>query len=221
MKYSANTVQLESTYVSQSEEQISQIYDSFGKRCFDVVVSSLVMLTVLAWLVPVLGILIKLSSPGPVFFVQWRTGRNGKKFRCLKFRTMRQNAVAPFKQATQNDPRITQIGKFLRKTNLDEMPQFINVLRGEMSVVGPRPHAVEHDAQYWNVVPNFNKRYTIKPGITGLAQTRGLRGEAGLKDMEHRLKLDRWYIQNQSPILDVKICWWTVSKMLKGDEKAY
>lgn len=232
MKYSTDTLRLDTTYFesennptyapNQTKGKISQPSATpFGKRCFDVVMASFVTMTVLIWLVPIIGTLIKLSSPGPVFFIQWRTGRNGRKFRCLKFRTMRANQVAPFKQASANDPRITKIGAFLRKTNLDEMPQFLNVLLGDMSIVGPRPHAVEHDAQYWSVVPNFPARYLVKPGITGLAQTRGLRGEAGLRDMEMRLKMDQWYIKKRSAMLDAKICWWTVEKMIKGDEKAY
>lgn len=191
-----------------------------GKRCFDIAMSSFIIITVLSWMIPLIGIFIKISSKGPIFFIQWRTGRYGKKFKCIKFRTMVHDKAATFRQATGDDPRITNIGRFLRKTNLDEMPQFLNVLLGDMSIVGPRPHAIEHDAQYWTIVPDFKTRYLVKPGITGISQTRGLRGEAGLKDMELRLKLDQWYIKKQSPILDVKICWWTVEKMIKGDEKA-
>ncbi|WP_243406520.1 sugar transferase [Siphonobacter curvatus] len=234
MNYSENTLRLDTAYGEAKKNRTnlesrpslhSPVANSsqmpIGKRCFDVLMASFVALTVLSWMIPMIGVLIKLSSPGPIFFVQWRTGRNGRRFRCLKFRTMRHNQVAPFKQASADDPRITPIGKFLRKTNLDEMPQFLNVLWGDMSIVGPRPHALEHDAQYWEVVPGFPTRYLVKPGITGLAQTRGLRGEAGLKDMEHRLKLDQWYIRRRSAVLDAKICWWTVEKMIKGDEKAY
>lgn len=232
MKYSEDTFRLDTTYVEKSASRpegrssapLALTQPSpmpVGKRFFDVVMASLVTLVVLSWMIPIIGTLVKLSSPGPIFFVQWRTGRNGRRFRCLKFRTMRHNEVAPFKQASADDPRITSIGKFLRKTNLDEMPQFLNVLWGDMSIVGPRPHALEHDAQYWDAVPGFATRYIVKPGITGLAQTRGLRGEAGLKDMEHRLKLDQWYIKRRSAVLDAKICWWTVEKMIKGDEKAY
>lgn len=227
MKYSANTLQLDSSYLNdngkreESTETLSRQATPLGKRFFDVTVSSLVALTVLTWMIPFIGVLIKLSSPGPVFFMQWRNGRNGKRFRCLKFRTMRFDRNAEFRQATANDPRITPIGRFLRKTNLDEMPQFLNVLMGDMSIVGPRPHAVEHDAQYEAKVPGYLHRYVVKPGITGLAQTRGLRGETALTDMYHRVRLDRWYIRRQSAVLDVKICWWTVEKMIRGDEKAF
>ncbi len=233
MKYSTDTLRLDTTYFDKegtttptSQPKFTAVGNQptatpLGKRAFDVLMASFVTLAVLSWMIPVIGLLVKLSSPGPIFFIQWRTGRNGQRFRCLKFRTMRHNEVAPFKQASAEDPRITKIGKFLRKTNLDEMPQFLNVLWGDMSIVGPRPHALEHDAQYWDIVPNFPNRYLVKPGITGLAQTRGLRGEAGLRDMEQRLKLDQWYIKKRSATLDVKICWWTVEKMIKGDEKAY
>jgi putative colanic acid biosynthesis UDP-glucose lipid carrier transferase len=226
MKYSANTIQLDSPFIDQnggldrSRETFARQATPLGKRVFDITVSSLVTLTVLTWMIPVIGLLVRLSSPGPIFFMQWRNGRNGRRFRCLKFRTMRFDRNAKFKQATANDPRITPIGRFLRKTNLDEMPQFLNVLMGDMSIVGPRPHAVEHDAQFEAVVPGYLARYAVKPGITGLAQTRGLRGETGMTDMLHRVRLDRWYIQRQSAVLDVKICWWTVEKMVKGDEKA-
>lgn len=193
----------------------------WGKRGFDVLMAGLVITTVLSWMIPLIGIWIKLSSPGPIFYIQRRTGRRGRHFNCLKFRTMRYQVNAPFRQAIPNDPRVTNLGKFLRKTNLDEMPQFLNVLWGDMSIVGPRPHALEHDAQYWDLVPDYAVRYLIKPGITGLAQSRGYRGEANLLQMKHRLKLDQWYIKKQSPGLDVKICWWTVQKMIQGDEKAH
>ncbi|PMD90713.1 sugar transferase [Siphonobacter sp. BAB-5405] len=192
-----------------------------GKRVFDVCMASLVTVLVLFWMIPLIGVLIKLSSPGPIFFVQWRTGRRGKPFRCFKFRTMKYVKDSSFKQATRNDPRITPIGQFLRKTNLDEMPQFLNVILGDMSIVGPRPHALEHDAEYWTIVPNFSHRYLVRPGITGLAQTRGLRGEVGLREMKNRLRMDQWYIRKRSTVLDVKICWWTVEKMIKGDKKAW
>ncbi|OZI06363.1 sugar transferase [Siphonobacter sp. BAB-5385] len=192
-----------------------------GKRVFDVCMASLVTVLVLFWMIPLIGVLIKLSSPGPIFYVQWRTGRRGKPFRCFKFRTMKYVKDSSFKQATRNDPRITPIGQFLRKTNLDEMPQFLNVILGDMSIVGPRPHALEHDAEYWTIVPNFSHRYLVRPGITGLAQTRGLRGEVGLREMKNRLRMDQWYIRKRSTVLDVKICWWTVEKMIKGDKKAW
>lgn len=213
-----------SSYVDQATPAVSTAYEQagWGKRVFDIAFATLVTLFVLTWLIPVIGLLIRLSSPGPVLFIQLRTGRNGRQFRCLKFRTMRHDLKAEFKQATSNDPRVTRIGRFLRKTNLDEMPQFINVLLGDMSVVGPRPHAIQHDAQYWHAIPGYAHRYSIKPGITGLAQTRGCRGEtSALRDMMHRVRLDHFYIRKQNPILDIKICWWTVAKVFEGDNKAF
>ncbi|MBC7569854.1 MAG: sugar transferase [Spirosoma sp.] len=193
----------------------------WGKRLLDLLIATLAMLLVMVWLVPLLSIVIRLTSPGPALFVQLRTGRNGRLFRCLKFRTMSYEPNAQFKQATKNDCRVTRIGAVLRKTNLDELPQILNVLRGDMSVVGPRPHPIALDAQHWHTLPHYPSRYTVKPGITGLAQVRGHRGEtAQLIDMAHRVRLDRLYIQKQSVWLDLKICWWTATSMIKGDKKA-
>lgn len=188
-------------------------------------IASLVLIGILSWLIPILGLLIKATSPGPILFVQWRTGRYGRPFRCYKFRTMAhhsRSAHAPFKQAEKDDIRITKIGRFLRKTNLDEMPQFINVFLGNMSVVGPRPHAIQHDAEVWLSIPDYKKRYQILPGVTGLAQVRGARGltnEAG--KMEQRVKYDLFYIQKRSFRFDAQICWWTVKAMVQGDPRAW
>ncbi|WP_266364921.1 sugar transferase [Tellurirhabdus rosea] len=214
---------LPSTYPRPSEElkvrmPFRGIY--WGKRLFDILTSIFVSIFFLSWFLPIVGLLICIDSKGPVFFIQLRTGRNGRQFRCLKLRTMAHRPDSTFQQATKNDPRVTRLGAFLRKTNLDEMPQFLNVLVGDMSVVGPRPHAIQHDAQFFHSIPNYRNRYAIKPGITGLAQTRGLRGETNLKEMQNRVKMDIWYIKNHGPILDIKICWWTIQKMFKGDEKA-
>ncbi|WP_461148543.1 sugar transferase [Spirosoma pulveris] len=192
------------------------------KRIFDIVFSLSVSLFILSWLVPLLGIAIQINSPGPMLFVQLRTGRNGRQFRCFKLRTMIVRQESVFQQATRNDPRVTRLGQILRKTNLDELPQFLNVLKGDMSIVGPRPHPIPLDAQHWYSMPNYPERYNVKPGITGLAQVRGCRGETDtLIKMEHRVRLDRWYINNRSFALDVKICWWTVYNMVKGDKKAW
>ena len=194
----------------------------FGKRMFDIVFSVLISVFVLAWLIPLLGFAIRLNSPGPFLFVQLRTGRNGRQFRCFKLRTMVSHRESVFRQATQNDQRITKLGRVLRKTNLDELPQFLNVILGDMSVVGPRPHPLPLDAQHWHTMPNYPERYDVKPGITGLAQVRGCRGETDtLQKMEHRLRLDRWYIAKRSLALDLKICWWTAIRMAKGDRKAW
>ncbi len=196
---------------------------SFWKRLFDLIVASLVTLFVLSWLIPTVGLLIILTSPGPVFFSQRRTGLYGHTFVCLKFRTMAFSPQeVPFQQTAIDDPRVTRIGYWLRKTNLDEMPQFINVLLGQMSVVGPRPHAVPHDAQFWFTLSDYSKRYLVVPGITGLAQVRGSRGIANdLRKMEHRLKYDLMYINRQSLKYDCLICWWTIKSMVLGDPNAW
>lgn len=194
----------------------------WGKRLFDVLAAGLLVAFVLSWLIPILGLAIRLTSPGPALFVQVRTGRNGRLFRCLKFRTMTYDPAAQFKQATKNDCRVTRLGLFLRKSNLDELPQVLNVLWGDMSLIGPRPHPIQLDARYWNGLPGYPDRYAVKPGITGLAQARGHRGEtAHLMQMAHRVRLDRLYIQKQSFWLDLKICWWTMLTMVKGDKKAW
>lgn len=192
------------------------------KRMFDVVVSIIVTVSVLIWLIPLLGLLIKLSSPGPVLFIQLRTGRFGRVFPCLKFRTMAHNDQSEFKQASRDDQRVTRLGKILRRTNLDEMPQFLNVLAGHMSIVGPRPHAIQHDAQYWNSLPGYKERYIVKPGITGLAQVRGARGETReTYKMKVRVQYDSLYIRRQSTRLDAKICLWTIKAAMNGNKNAW
>ncbi|WP_461071304.1 sugar transferase [Spirosoma horti] len=195
---------------------------SLYKRLFDLSLASLMTISILIWLIPLVGLLIKLESRGPVFFIQLRTGRNGRPFSCFKFRTMAYDRNAVFKQAIKDDDRVTRIGKFLRKTNIDEMPQFLNVLLGNMSVVGPRPHAVEHDANYWGVLKGYHNRYATLPGITGLAQVRGSRGITDkFVKIHHRLQYDLFYIKKYTLLLDLKICWWTVTEMLKGDKNAW
>lgn len=192
------------------------------KRTFDLLVASLVTASILIWLLPILALLIKLTSPGPAFFVQLRNGRNGRVFPCLKFRTMTYDTNAQFRQATRNDLRVTRIGRFLRKTNLDEMPQFLNVLAGHMSVVGPRPHPLPLDAEHWFTLPGYPERYAVRPGITGLAQARGARGETDvLYKMKIRLRYDHLYIRRQSSRLDAKICWWTITSAIKGNKNAW
>ena len=191
------------------------------KRSFDLLVASLVTVSILIWLIPLVSLLIKLGSKGPALFIQMRTGRNGRVFPCLKFRTMTYESNAAFRQATRNDGRITQLGRFLRKTNLDEMPQFLNVLAGHMSVVGPRPHPLQLDAKHWDSLPGYRERYTVRPGITGLAQARGARGETDeLYKMQIRVRYDHLYIRRQSTRLDAKICWWTVKAAMNGNKNA-
>lgn len=197
-------------------------HNAILKRGFDIAVSSLFLITLFPIIYIILGAIIKLSSPGPVFFVQKRTGKNGKSFRCYKFRSMRVNKDANKLQATKNDPRKTRIGDFMRKTNLDELPQFINVLRGDMSIVGPRPHMRAHTIHYSKIVEKYMVRHFIKPGITGWAQINGFRGETKkTEEMEGRINKDIWYIENWSLFLDVEIMLKTVLVSIRGDKKAY
>lgn len=192
------------------------------KRIFDVVFSLIVIIFLLSWLTPLLWILIKLDSRGSVFFFQERTGFKGDKFYCYKFRSMEINKFSDQKQVSEDDHRITKVGKFLRKTSMDELPQFFNVLLGDMSVVGPRPHMKSQSLQFEKEVSNFIKRHQIKPGITGLAQISGYRGEIQKKsDIENRVRLDIFYMENWSFFLDIKIVIQTVLNVFKGDEKAY
>jgi len=181
------------------------------KRMFDLVFSGFVIVSILSWLYPILALLIKLGSKGPVLFVQERTGINGITFNCYKFRSMLLNPDADLKQAVEDDPRITKIGKFIRKTNIDELPQFFNVFKGEMSVVGPRPHMLAHTEQYSALIDNYLVRHYVKPGITGWAQVNGYRGETNeLWKMERRVEYDKEYIENWSLDWDCTIVWKTV-----------
>lgn len=192
------------------------------KRGFDIVFSILVIVGVLSWLTPIIALLIKLESKGPVFFKQKRNGLNYEEFSCYKFRSMTLNDIADLEQVSKNDPRITKVGKFIRKTSIDEMPQFFNTLLGSMSVVGPRPHMVSHTEMYAKSVDKFMVRHFIKPGITGLAQTNGFRGEVETeRDIINRVKYDIFYLENWSLLLDLKIIILTVFNAIKGEKKAY
>ncbi|MCB9185099.1 MAG: exopolysaccharide biosynthesis polyprenyl glycosylphosphotransferase [Flavobacteriales bacterium] len=192
------------------------------KRAFDIVFASAVVLFIFTWLFPILGLLVKLSSKGPVFFKQMRLGRDNQQFVCWKFRSMRMNMEADVKQATKDDPRVTRIGRFLRKSNLDEMPQFINVLLGHMSVVGPRPHPLRLNDQYRDIIDKYMVRHFVRPGITGWAQVNGFRGETRTPElMERRVELDVWYLENWSFWLDLRIVVKTVTNMFGKDEMAY
>ena len=192
------------------------------KRAFDVVFSALVITLVFTWLFPILALLIKLSSRGPVFFKQIRLGKDNHEFVCWKFRSMRMNKEADTKQATKNDPRVTGIGRILRKTNLDEMPQFWNVLLGHMSVVGPRPHPLRLNDQFADVIDKYMVRHFVRPGITGWAQVNGFRGETRTPElMEKRVELDVWYLENWSFWLDLRIVVKTVTNMFGKDPNAY
>ena len=208
--------------VSLREEPLRKGYNQLLKRTFDILVSLGFCLTIFPILFIILAPIIKYTSKGPIFFKQKRTGENGNEFYCLKFRTMEVNADADNVQATKGDSRVTPIGAFLRKTNLDEMPQFLNVLIGDMSIVGPRPHMLKHTEMYSQLIDKYMVRHFAKPGITGWAQVTGYRGETKeLSEMEGRVKQDVWYIENWTFWLDIKIIFKTVKNMLKGEEKAY
>jgi putative colanic acid biosysnthesis UDP-glucose lipid carrier transferase len=192
------------------------------KRVFDLIFSFIIIVTLLSWLSPLFAVIIKLTSRGPIFFRQKRTGYHNKTFTCMKFRTMVQNTDADRVQATENDLRITKIGRFLRRTSLDELPQFLNVIVGQMSIVGPRPHMIHHTKEYSGQIPHYLHRHYFRPGITGLAQVRGWRGETKDLDlMKARIEQDIYYIENWSLWLDIKIIFITVGNLFSGERIAY
>lgn len=208
--------------LSFRKEPLKDNVNRLLKRLFDIVFSSLVILLILSWLYPLLAFLIKISSKGPILFKQKRSGLDNNEFVCLKFRSMEKNSDADSKQATKNDNRVTKLGSFLRKSSLDEFPQFFNVLNGDMSIVGPRPHMLAHTDQYSALIKKYMVRQLVKPGITGAAQVRGFRGETKeLIEMEGRVKWDVWYIENWSLLLDINIILRTVFNIFKKDEKAF
>lgn len=193
-----------------------------GKRGFDIVFSLLVIVLLLSWLTPLLFILLNIESKGPVFFKQKRHGYNKKVFWCYKFRSMSPNKDADRTMCSKNDSRITKIGRILRKTSIDELPQFFNVFWGDMSVVGPRPHMQTHTHQYETSVDKYLVRHFVKPGITGLAQIKGYRGEIIKKaDIINRVRMDVFYIEKWCLMMDVKIIYSTIFNALRGEEKAY
>jgi putative colanic acid biosynthesis UDP-glucose lipid carrier transferase len=188
-----------------------------GKRLFDFIISLLVTVLILSWLIPILALLIRLDSSGPVFFVQTRVGFLGCRFRCFKLRTMVVNNESDSKQALNNDSRITRLGRFLRVTSLDELPQFINVLIGNMTIVGPRPFMVKDDQAFSIVVSNYPLRYCAKPGITGMAQIKCYRGPtANFNSIFHRYQWDAFYIRNAGISLDLKIIRSTIRQVMKS-----
>jgi putative colanic acid biosynthesis UDP-glucose lipid carrier transferase len=192
------------------------------KRAFDFVFAALVVVFLLSWLLPLLVLLIKIDSRGPVFFKQLRTGKHGQPFYCYKLRSMRVNAEADAKQARKGDSRITRVGAFLRQTSLDELPQFLNVLKGEMSVVGPRPHMLSHTEYYSQAIDDFMYRHQVMPGITGLAQVSGYRGETKeVAAMAQRVDADIKYLSNWSFLLDLRIVLLTILQAFKHNENAF
>lgn len=203
-------------------EPLEDLGNRIKKRVFDIGVSLLVTIFILSWLIPIIGLLIWLESKGPIFFAQPRSGKDNKTFYCLKFRSMRVNASANVQQATKNDSRITRIGKFLRRTSLDEFPQFLNVLKGQMSIVGPRPHMLKHTDEYSRQINQYMIRHFMKPGITGWAQVNGYRGETNtLFQMQKRVEYDLWYLEHWNILFDLKIVFMTAFNTLKGEKNAY
>jgi len=208
--------------LSLRREPLEDLGNQIRRRIFDVVVSLLVVVFVLSWMVPLVGLAILLESRGPVFFVQARSGKNNRSFPCLKFRSMVKNNSAEHRQATRNDSRVTRVGRFLRRTSIDEFPQFLNVLKGDMSIVGPRPHMLKHTSDYSELLDQFMIRQFVKPGITGWAQVNGYRGETrDLIQMQRRIEHDIWYLENWSLWLDVRIVFMTVFNLFRREANAY
>lgn len=206
---------------------LDSIDNRMAKRMFDIFFSLLVVICVFSWLFPIIALLIKCTSRGPVLFKQERWGLNNKSITCWKFRTMRAcskdlNENGEYLQASKGDPRITSFGRFLRKTSLDELPQFLNVLKGSMSVVGPRPHPVPLNIESKDSVEKYMMRHWVKPGISGWAQVNGYRGETkALSSMKKRVQYDIWYIENWTFGLDLQIIVQTLVNIVKGEKNAY
>ena len=208
--------------ISIRPEPLENMLNRGVKRVFDILFSIFVIVFIFSWLLPILAIIIKLETPGPIFFVQMRSGRDNRPFKCFKFRSMKVNKDSDKVQATRTDSRITKVGAFLRKTSLDELPQFFNVLMGNMSVVGPRPHMISHTEQYSQLIDRFMVRHFLKPGISGWAQVNGLRGETKTTEaMLERVEADVWYLENWSFILDMKIIFLTFWNSVRGDKQAF
>lgn len=209
-------------FLKLMKEPLTNPENQFFKRLFDIIFSLFVIIFVLSWLMPIVALIIKIESRGSVFFLQKRSGIKNEPFNCIKFRSMAINNDSDYAMAKKGDSRITKFGQFIRKTSIDELPQFINVLIGNMSVVGPRPHMLSQTQQYSKITKKYMLRHIVKPGITGWAQVMGSRGEIfSDKDMEKRVEKDIWYIQNWSFFLDLKIVFLTFYNIVKGDEQAY
>lgn len=220
-KYSLQFVET-TPVLSLRYEPLQRFSNRFIKRIFDVLFSGIFLITLFPIIYIILGAIIKITSPGPIFFKQKRTGIRGKEFYCYKFRSMQVNKEANTLQAQKDDPRVTKIGAFMRKTSLDELPQFINVFKNDMSVVGPRPHMLQHTELYSSIIVKFMVRHLVKPGITGWAQVTGYRGETKtVEEMEQRVKRDVWYLENWTFFLDIKIILLTVRNAFKGEKEAY
>lgn len=211
------------TIMSLRDEPLDNLFAKGFKRIIDILLSLLFLTTLFPFIYIGVAIGTWLTSPGPIFFKQKRTGYNGKEFTCLKFRSMRVNTDSDHLQATKNDPRKTKFGDFLRKSSIDELPQFINILRGDMSIIGPRPHMLYHTDVYSELISNYMVRHLAKPGLTGWAQINGCRGETKTnEDMRKRVELDIWYIEHWSPWLDLVIFIKTINQLVfHQDKQAY
>jgi putative colanic acid biosynthesis UDP-glucose lipid carrier transferase len=205
---------IKSTATFRLQLPLDTISKRIIKRSGDIFLSSIVIVGILSWLIPIMALLIKLDSKGPVFFLQKRNKRDGKTFTCIKFRSMIENEDADMLQATANDERITKLGRFLRNHYLDELPQFFNVLLGDMSFIGPRPHMVSDNNKYEELIEYYDYRHKVKPGITGLSQAMGYVGETrNIQAMKDRVQLDIFYVRHWSLSLDLKILWHTIRKI--------
>jgi putative colanic acid biosynthesis UDP-glucose lipid carrier transferase len=208
--------------ISLRQQPLESFSAQIRTRVFDVAISSFILLFILSWLIPILAVLIKIDSKGPVFFTQYRSGKNNVPFRVIKLRTLKENPDADSLQVTRNDLRVTKFGHFLRKTNLDELPQFFNVIAGDMSIVGARPHMLKHTEEYSRIYNDYMLRHFTKPGVTGWAQINGYRGEIREPDqLKKRVEHDIWYMENWSIWLDFKIVYLTVLKTIAGDINAF
>lgn len=208
--------------LSLRREPLESLFNRMLKRGFDVLFSICVIIGVLSWLFPLLAMIIKIESKGPIFFKQKRSGRDNKPFWCFKFRSMHLNAESDFLKASKDDVRVTRVGAFIRKTSIDELPQFFNVLIGNMSIVGPRPHMLTQTIDYSNLFEKYMIRHFVKPGITGWAQVNGYRGEIiQFEDLEKRVEHDIWYLENWSFLLDVQVILLTIYYVIVGQKNAY
>lgn len=208
--------------IAQFKEPLQSLNNRISKRTFDIIFSVLVIIFINSWLILLIATLIWIESKSAAIFSQLRTGMNNIPFRILKFTSMRKNKDSNSVQAVKNDKRVTKVGKFLRRTSLDEFPQFFNVLKGDMSIVGPRPHMLKHTDEYSKIIEQYMVRQFLKPGITGWAQVNGHRGETkNIHQMQKRIEYDIWYVENWSLRLDIKVIFLTVINAVKGEKNAY
>ncbi len=201
---------------------LDNIFNIVLKRGFDIVFSGFIIIFLLSWMYPLFALIIKLQSRGPIIYKQLREGKDGVHFMCFKFRSMQLNDESDYSWAIVNDPRVTKFGMFIRKTSLDEFPQFFNVFLGNMSIVGPRPHPIQLNDSYRDRIEKFSLRHQAKPGVTGLSQVKGYRGGITFfHQIDARVKLDRFYIENWTFLLDLKIILSTITALIEGQEEAY